>query len=191
VRRSSAWLAVVAGLAVLAYITLNTVRTEGPGSRGVPAGERMPPFAVLLARADRQCDGRPCDAALNCDVRGRDVLNVCDLERRGPVALAFVAEGEDECREQIDVLERLKPRYPGVQFAAIAIRGDRDDLLRTIRERHWTLPVGYDHDGAIANTYAVAVCPTITFAERGGVVRETSIGLLGEDEIARRLERLG
>jgi hypothetical protein len=191
VRRSSAWLAVVAGLAVLAYITLNSLRTEGPGSRGVPAGEQLPPFSVLLAQSDRECEGGPCDAALNCDVRGRDVLNVCDLERRGPVALAFLDAGEDDCREQIDVLERLRPRYPRVQFAAIAIRGDRDDLLRTIRERRWTLPVGYDHDGAVANVYAVAVCPTITFAERGGAVRDTSIGLLGEAELARRLDRLG
>ena len=32
------------------------------------------------------------------------------------------------------------------------------------------LPVGYDHDGAVANEYAVVVCPTITYvrARRAG-----------------------
>ena len=38
---------------------------------------------------------------------------------------------------------------------------------RAIRERGWKLPVAYDHDGAVANAYAVAICPTITFARRG------------------------
>jgi hypothetical protein len=185
-----AWLVGIVAVAVLGYIALNTLRTEGPGARGVAAGERLPEFSVLLASSGRRCDGRPCDANLSCDVHARDVLNVCDLERRGPVALAFLAEGEDECREQIDVLQRVSRRFPDVQTAAVAIKGDRDDLLGTIRERGWTLPVGFDHDGAVANAYAVAVCPTITFADRGGVVRDTSFGLIGADELARRLERL-
>ena len=40
-------------------------------------------------------------------------------------------------------------------------------------------------DGAVANTYAVAVCPTITFAAEGGVVKATTLGSAGEAEIAR------
>ena len=44
---------------------------------------------------------------------------------------------------------------------------------RAVRERGWSIPVGYDHDGAVANLYGVAVCPTMTFARRGGEVAGT------------------
>ena len=58
------------------------------------------------------------------------------------------------------------------------MRGKRKDVRRIVRERHWGMPVGYDHDGAVSNAYAVAVCPTITFARRGGKVDSTSFSLL-------------
>ena len=73
------------------------------------------------SRATRTCPRRPCD------VRGPDVLNVCELAERGPVVLAFFAEPVDRCDDQIDMLDRLRSRFPDVQFAAVAIRGDRDD----------------------------------------------------------------
>ncbi|MGH3101845.1 MAG: hypothetical protein ACRDPU_12725, partial [Thermoleophilia bacterium] len=48
----------------------------------------------------------------------------------------------------------------------------------------WKLPVGHDRDGAVANTYGVAVCPTIALAARGGEIRDTVFGSQSE----RRLE---
>ena len=59
-----------------------------------------------------------------------------------------------------------------------------------MRERGWSLPVGYDHDGAVANAYAVAVCPTITFAARDGRVVSTSFSLLAEAALVKRLEAI-
>jgi hypothetical protein len=99
--------------------------------------------------------------------------------------LAFLADRSDRCLRQIDLLERMRPRFEDVQFAAVAIRGDRDQLRREVREHGWTMPVAYDQDGAVANTYAVAVCPTITFAARDGVVKTTTLGEATEAEIAR------
>ena len=52
------------------------------------------------------------------------------------------------------------------------------------------MPVGYDHDGAVSNAYAVAICPTITFARRGGKVAGTSFSLLDEAALAKRVEAL-
>jgi hypothetical protein len=49
-----------------------------------------------------------------------------------------------------------------------------------VRDRGWELPIGYDRDGAVANQYAVAVCPTITLARGGKVVRT----LLGSQDDA-------
>ena len=172
------WLVGIAGIAVLAYITLNTLRTESVGSRGVAAGTQLPPFAMPLAssRSDADAniatrpDSGPEGARPACSVRGREILNVCELAERGPVVLAFLATRSERCAQQVDVLDRIAPRHPRVRFAAVSVRGDHEQLRRTVRERGWRLPVGYDHDGAVANLYGVAVCPTVTFARRGGEV---------------------
>jgi peroxiredoxin len=179
----------VLAVVAIAYISLNTLRTEGPGSRGVPAGEELPAFAAPLALSDLEGDANVSERA--CDVRGTDVLNVCELAERGPVVLAFFAEPSDRCDDQIDLLDRVRERFPQVQFAAVAIRGDRDDLRRRVRERGWTLPVGHDRDGAVTNLYGVAVCPAMTFAARGGRVRGTAIGSLDERALVARVEELG
>jgi AhpC/TSA family len=175
-------------VAVLAYISYNSLTTEGPGARGVDPGRELPPFAVPLALSGLEGDANVSERA--CDVRGPDVLNVCELAERGPVVLAFFAEPAERCDDEIDVLDRIRERHPRVQFAAVAIRGDRDDLRRRVRERGWELPVGHDRDGAVANTYGVAVCPTITFASRGGEIRDTVFGSQGERKLEAAIERL-
>jgi len=188
VRRPGVFVGVLA-VAAIAYITFNSVRTEGPGSRGVAAGRDMPAFAVPLALSPLEGDANVSPKA--CDVRGRDVLNVCELTERGPVVLAFFAEPAERCDDQIDVVDRVRSRFPDVQFAAVAIRGDRDDLRRRVRERGWELPVGHDRDGAVANAYAVAICPTITLAERGGTVDRTLLGVQDERALVSAVRALG
>ena len=123
-------------------------------------------------------------------MRGEDVLNSCQLAARGPVVLAFFATRSERCEKQIDVLERVRARFPDVAFAAVSVRGDHADVRRIVRERKWRLPVGYDHDGAVSNAYAVAICPTITFARRDGKVDSTSLSLLDEAALTRRIEAL-
>ena len=175
-------------VAVLAYISYNSLTTEGPGARGVDPGRELPPFAVPLALSGLEGDANVSERA--CEVRGPDVLNVCELAERGPVVLAFFAEPAERCDDEIDVLDRIRARHPRVQFAAVAIRGDRDDLRRRVRERGWKLPVGHDRDGAVANTYGVAVCPTITLAARGGEIRDTVFGSQSERQLEAAIEAL-
>ena len=113
-----------------------------------------------------------------------------ELAERGPVALAFVATRSETCERQVDALDRARADFPDISFAAVAIRGDRDDLRRLIRRRGWTLPVAYDHDGGVANAYAVAICPTVTFAYAGGRVEGTSLSLIDGAALRARLEKL-
>jgi hypothetical protein len=185
----SSWIVGAAAVLALAYITLNTLGTDAPGSRGVPDGEKLPPFAVPLALSSLQGDAQ-VDPAKACRVRGPRVLNSCRLAERGPVAIAFFATKSERCERQIDVIERVRRRFPDISFAAVSVRGDRDDVRRQARRRGWGMPVGYDHDGAVTNLYAVAICPTITFAGRGGRVVSTSFSLLGEAALAKRLEAI-
>jgi AhpC/TSA family len=188
VRRPGVLVGVLA-VAAIAYISINSLRTEGPGSRGVSPGSELPAFAVPLALS--RLDGDANVSGKACDVRGPDVLNVCELAERGPVVLAFFAEPSEKCDDQIDLVDRLRSRFPDVQFAAVAIRGDRDDLRQRVRERGWELPVGYDHDGAVANAYAVAICPTITLAARGGRVSRTLLGVQDERALVAAVRALG
>jgi hypothetical protein len=167
--------------AVMVYIVLNTLRTEGPGSRGVEAGAELPPFAVPLALSDLVGDANLSGQA--CSVRGAKILNVCQLAERGPVVLAFFAEPSERCDDEIDTLDRLRPDFPRVQFAAVAIRGNRGNLQDRIRAHGWQLPVGWDRDGAVANAYAVAVCPAITLARRGGTVVRTLLGSQTDEQL--------
>ena len=51
--------------------------------------------------------------------------------------------------------------------------------------------MGWDRDGAVANAYAVSVCPTITLARRGGRVAETLLGAQDEATLGRAVARLG
>ena len=183
------WIVGAFALMALAYITLNTLGTDAPGSRGVPKGRRLPPFAVPLALSDLKGDAQ-VDPSKACKVRGPKVLNSCQLAERGPVAIAFFATKSKRCERQVDVLERARRRFHDVGFAAVSVRGNRDEVRRTARRRGWRMPVGYDHDGAVTNAYRVAICPTITFADRGGKVVSTSFALLGEQALAQRLEAI-
>jgi hypothetical protein len=186
------WLVGVVAVAVLGYITLNSLRTEGVGSQGLERGAELPPFAVPLAASTKEGDanvfpgpGRgPDGEPPACSVRGPEVLNVCELSAPGPLVLAFVVTRSGDCARQVDVLDRVAARVRGVGFAAVAVREDRDRLRRLIRARGWRVPVGYDRDGAVGNLYGLGVvCPLLTFAGRDRRVAGTEVGFLDEDEL--------
>jgi len=179
-----AWFVGVALFLAVTYFTVNTLTTNHASSTGPPVGRRMPAFAMPLALGaldgDANVATKPRQGTAGtrpaCQVRGREILNVCQLWERGPVALAFLATRGAQCEAELDRLQAISARFPRVQVAAVAIKGDRDELRHDIRGHGWRFPVGYDRDGAVANLYGVAVCPHITFADRGGRVRKTLIG---------------
>jgi hypothetical protein len=183
------WIVGVLVVLGLAYITLNTLGTEKPGSRGVPNGRKLPPFAVPIATSKLKGDAQ-VDPKKACKVRGPDVLNSCQLAERGPFVLAFLATRGTECTGALDRLQRQGARHPDVQLAAVSIRGDRGDLRALVRRHRWTFPVAWDRDGILANLYGVAVCPLVTYALPGGIVHATSVGELDGAALERRLAGL-
>ena len=177
------WIALAAGLAILAYITWNTLSTPATSSTGPTAGDRMPPFAAPLVTSDLQGDANiatragqgAAGAEPACAVSDPRALNSCALARRGPVVLAFFT-GSRRCAAVLDAMQRIAPRHPDVGFAAVAIEGDRAKMRATVAQRGWRFPVAEDRDGAVANIYGVAICPTVVLAWRGGVVMRTALG---------------
>jgi AhpC/TSA family len=178
------WVVGVVGLILIAYISLNTLRTDGPGSTGLQPGERLLPFAAPLvasnlegdANVARRANQGDAGATPACDVHDPRALNICTLERRGPVVLAFLTTGGGKCVRELDAMQEVSARFPAVGFAAVGIKGDREKYRQLAREHGWTFPLAQDRDGAVANLYAVAVCPTVVLAYRGGRVMETALG---------------
>ena len=72
-------------------------------------------------------------------------------------------------------MQALVRSFPGVRFAAVAIKGERAQLRRLVRARGLTLPVGIDRDGALASLYKVVSCPQVNFAYPGGVVQSKAL----------------
>ncbi|HEY4426729.1 MAG TPA: hypothetical protein VGN08_00835 [Solirubrobacteraceae bacterium] len=163
---------------ILVLITINTIVTRPNGATGIGPGRPLAPFAVPLAlgglRGDADVATRAREGTAGrvpaCALRGPQILNVCQLYERGPVVLAlFVDSGS--CPAILGDLQSLQPSFPGVQFAAVAIKGNRGAVRRLIRTRGLTLPVGIDTDGVLVALYKVASCPQVTLAYPGGVVQ--------------------
>lgn len=192
----------VVAVLVIVLITLNTFRADAPDARRVTPGGAAPPFAAPLAlselaAAERndvnvavRADQGDAGNVPACSVRRPDVLNICTLYGRGPVVLAFFAARGRACVEQLDQLDDAARRHPEVAFAAVSIRGDLGDVRRTVRDRRWTFPVGYDDDGVLVDAYGVADCPQLTFLRRGGAVEGTSLGEITARDLDARVRRL-
>lgn len=192
------WFVGVVAVLVIAYVSVNSLRTQGPGSRGVQVGAAAPPFAAPLATGDlagdvnvarRRKQGKAGDVPA-CSIHRPDVLTLCDLYRDKPVVLAFFATRGKQCTRELDRLQRLSTTQTDVAFAAIAIRGDRGDVRGLIADHRWTFPVGFDHDGVLANLYSVAICPQVAFLRRGGRVAGTTFGEVGEAALRARIAAL-
>jgi hypothetical protein len=169
-------------LVILVLITINTIATKPNGAKGIAPGHMLAPFAVPLALGKLSGDA---DIALRahegargntpaCEERGPEILNICQLYERGPVVLAlFINAGS--CPSVLGDMQALLPAFPGVQFAAVALRGDRRGLRAFVRRRGLTLPVGIDRDGSLLAVYKMATCPQVSFAYPGGIVQSAAL----------------
>jgi AhpC/TSA family len=194
-------------LAVIAVAGVNLISDEDSGVLGSGEEGDLPlaQFAVPDARSELEGDANiaqddcesaaiPCpegdrrDPACQVDVAG--AIRVCDLFDR-PLVLSFWFTRGGECEAQQDVFEAAYRRFGDeVNFLAIDVRDDPDEVRRLIAERGWTHPVGLDRDGALSNLYRIGGCPTFLYAYPGGILQSTTIGELDQQQLASRIERL-
>ncbi len=169
-------------IVILILITLNTVFTKSNGASGVAPGTSVPPFAAPLARgnlrgdvdvATRAGQGSAGDVPA-CRERGPQILNICELYEQGPVVLALFVDSES-CPDVLADMQALVGSFPGVRFAAVAIKGGTAGVRKLVRTHGLTFPVGLDRDGILAAVYRVASCPQVSFIERGGVVQSRAL----------------
>jgi hypothetical protein len=172
----------IVGLALLAFITVNTILTAPRGADGIAPGERAPPFALPLARGNVKGDAdiatRANDGSAGsrpaCAVRGAGLMNMCELYERGPVVLALFVDG-GSCPGVLDDMQALAGAFPGVTMAAVAIQGERAAVRRLVVSHGLGYPVGLDRDGVLAQIYKVSSCPQVTLVYPGGVVQSRAL----------------
>lgn len=179
------------GLALVIVISVAFLLTShGVGTAGIPAGQKLHMFAAPLAASSLNGDANlrpPCTESQH----DRRALNLCLLLKRGPVVLGFFTTGSGAtCERLVDAFQRLAPRFPQVQFAAVAVRSTHASTRAVVRSHHWTIPVAYDLDGAVGAVYGVEVCPIAELAGSDGVVRRRLIGWPGSRSLARAVATL-
>jgi len=107
-------------------------------------------------------------------VRGPQILNVCELYEHAPVVLALFVNG-GSCPNMLGDMQALLRSFPGVRFAAVAIKGDREALRRLVRERGLSYPVGIDSDGVLVSLYKDTSCPQVNFVLPGGTAQSRAL----------------
>ena len=187
-RRYSAWVG-LAFLVLVAVATINTLRTPGGGILGISAGDQGMPLAEFavpnavtgpldkdanIAQDDCSTSQNPCPSNARrpsaCEIHVKGAIRICDLFNR-PLVLSFWFTRGADCLPTQDILNRLAARYGGrVNFLSIDVRDDPADVRRIALEHRWTMPVGYDRDGAVSDLYRVGGCPTVAFAYPGGIL---------------------
>ena len=176
------WVVGVAFMIVVVVAGANALRNSGEGYQGVPAGERLPPFAAPLAIGGP--DGKDVNIAPGkaCDVRGPGVFNACDERARRPLVMTFVANATQGCENQLDRVEAVRREFPQIAFVGVISKRERPDVERLVRSKGWGFPVVVDRDLALFNLYGIGDCPTTILARRGG---ETEASLRGRLDPAR------
>lgn len=202
----------VVGLLFLAVIVVATLHTIGGGNGEptlgldrLPARWPLPEFAVPAAAGPVEADANvaqddcetsslPCPGGSErtpaCRIDRRGAIRVCDLFAR-PLVISFWFDKGTDCAAQQDVVERAYRRYRGqVGFLSLDIRDDRGTLRDLVREHGWSMPVGYDRDGAVAGLYGVGLCPTFAYVYPGGTLESAGIGELTFAQLNRRVRQL-
>lgn len=194
---------------VIAIAAINTLGSDNQQTLGLDELERnwpLPEFAVPAAAARLEGDANvdqddcetsqdPCPADARrlpaCRISAPGAIRVCDFFDR-PLVLSFwFSRGGSYCTEQQDVVDAVYPRYRDrVGFLSLNVRDDRDTVRDLIRDRGWSMPVGYDHDGAVGALYRVGGCPTFAYVYPGGTLHDASIGELSAAELGTKVEGL-
>jgi hypothetical protein len=202
----------VVGLLFLAVILVGTISTLGNSGEDVlgldkidtdlPLAEFAVPVATSnlegdanIAQDDCESDQLPCPAGDRrtpaCEIKVAHSIRVCDYFDRPLIISFWFSRGGDNCEVQQDVVSQVSRRYRGrMGFLSIDVRDSRDSVRDLVRSRRWKMPVGYDHDGAVATLYRVGGCPTFVYAYPGGILESASIGELSSSQLSAKADDL-
>ena len=119
-----------------------------------------------------------------CQVKGSraDVLRVCDYFDKPLVIVFWFKRGCGTCRPQLDAVERVRRRVPGVHFIGVDVVDSRENARKEVLEHGWRFPMAYDRDGAVSQIYGIGGGPTLVFAYPDGITMSVQLGELDDQE---------
>jgi hypothetical protein len=177
----------IAFATLIVVATLNTLNNSSSGVLGLNAdiaGRALPEFAVPNIRGpvdadanvfqdDCKSSANPCPAGDQrpsaCEIKPAGAIRVCDYFDK-PLAISFWFMRAADCLPAQDAFNRVARDFRGrANFLSIDIRDDRDSVRQTASDHGWSIPVGWDRDGAVSDVYRVGGCPTVAFVYPGGI----------------------
>jgi hypothetical protein len=199
------------GLLFLILIGVATLHTlDGGGDKILGLEDRpprwpLPEFAVPNAAGKLEGDANvyqddcgssslPCDEDPQrvpaCRITTAGAIRDCELFDK-PLVISFWFGTKNECEREQSVVSTVAERYRGeVNFLSLDSLDSRDSVREAIRENGWTMPVGFDRDGAVAALFEVAACPTFAYVYPGGTLQSSGIGELGVGGLSHHVREL-
>jgi hypothetical protein len=195
-------------LVLVVFVGLQELGSNGQETLGLDKLQPrwpLPEFAVPVAASALEGDANvaqddcessevPCPPSARrmpaCRVAGPNVIRVCDFFDK-PLVISFWFTKGGDCADRQDLVEDAFRRYRGrVSFLSLDVRDDRGTVRDLVRGHGWTMPVGYDRDGAVASLYRVGGCPTLAYAYPGGTLQSAGIGDFTVAELDARIKAL-
>ncbi len=177
----------IAFATLIVVATINTLNNNAGGVLGLNAdivGRALPEFAVPNVRGSIDADANvfqddcsssenPCPAddrrPSACEIKPAGAIRVCDYFDK-PLAISFWFMRAADCLPAQDAFNQVAQDLRGrANFLSIDIRDDRDSVRQTAIDHGWSIPVGWDRDGAVSDVYRVGGCPTVAFVYPGGI----------------------
>jgi hypothetical protein len=202
---------IAVGLIFLALIVVVTIHTLNGGGEDILGLDEQPPrwplpeFAVPVAAGSLEGDANvyqddcgssslPCPEGSTrvpaCGIAVAGAIRVCDLFDR-PLVISFWFGTTGACEAQQNVVSTVAARYRGrVNFLSRDVRDARGSVRELVRRHGWKMPVGFDRDGAVAELYRVAACPTFAYAYPGGTLQSAGIGELDVGALGHHVQEL-
>ena len=170
------WVVGVAFVLLIIVVIANTGTREGRAISGPVVGEPIPRFAAPGAGTgldteanvnQSRSDPAPGETPA-CEVRVPGAIRSCDFTSK-PLVLTFILPTAT-CERFVDRVERLRPRYPKVNFVTVV---SGEGAPKKAKRYGWRQPVAVDKSGAVLTRYRLGLCVNALFVREGGVLRAT------------------
>lgn len=184
---------------ILAFAAILSLLSLSVGAVAAERGTPPPPLAVQGGEGTRFAEpGTIAPDFTVLDLEGRP-FRLSEEVSRNPVLLLFWSVFCDPCRAEMATLQKAHDKYAGRDLTVVAVAVDGEPLRNTIggfaRQEGYTFKVlvdGLDSKGIwkVADTYGVAVTPTLLLLEKGGKVSLRKVGKIREDELEKAVSPL-
>ena len=131
-------------LGLIVFAGINALSNGGSGPGGSEVGQDLPRFAAPTATGSLDGDAN-VDPEKACKIHEPDAIRICDYFDRPLVMVAWFSKCGGHCEPQLDAVERIRRRFPGVAFIGLDVRDSKDKASKAVTKKdgasRWPLTV--------------------------------------------------